>query len=165
MSKKATRGADGSSRRQFIVSSGKAVAAATLASAIAARSYAAEDNTIKLALIGCGGRGTGAASEALSTKGPTKLWAMADFFKGRLDGSLAGLSKKFGDKKEKVDVPPERQFVGLDGYKKAIDSLEKGDVVLLATPPGFRPIHFEYAVQKERHVFFEKSFAVDAPGV
>jgi predicted dehydrogenase len=151
-----------SSRRGFLKTSGTAVAGAALVSALTARSYAAENNTIKVALVGCGGRGTGAAVNALSTQGPTKLWAMADFFDNRLQSSLQNLSKQF---KDKVDVPPERRFVGLDGYKKAIDSLDAGDVVLLATPPGFRPIHLEYAVEKGRHVFMEKSFAVDAPGI
>jgi predicted dehydrogenase len=99
---------------------------------------------------------------ALSTKGPTKLWALADVFPQRLASSHANLSKQFG---EKVDCPPERRFLGLDGFKKAIDSLEGSDVVILATPPAFRPIHLEYAVEKGRNVFMEKSFAVDAPGI
>jgi len=133
-----------------------------LASAIARPGYAAEDNTIKIALVGCGGRGTGAAAQALSTQGPTKLWAMADVFDNRLQSSLANL--KPGHEKQ-LEVSAERQFVGLDGYKKAIDSLDKGDVVLLTTPPAFRPIHLEYAVQKGVNVFMEKSFAVDGPGV
>ena len=149
------------SRRDFIKTSGKAAAGAALASAIAARSYAAENNTIKIALVGCGGRGTGAAAQALSTKGPTKLYAVADVFKDRLQGSLGQL-KKFSDQ---LDVPPDRQFIGLDGFKKAIDCLDKGDVVLLTTPPAFRSIHFEYAVEKGVNVFMEKSFAVDAPGI
>jgi predicted dehydrogenase len=150
------------SRREFLIRSGAALAGAALADGLAARSYAGEDNTIKVALVGCGGRGTGAAANALSTKGPTRLWAMADFFANRLDSSLKGLAQQFG---KQVDVPKERQFVGLDAYKKAIDCLGKGDVVLLATPAGFRPIHLEYAVEKGVHVFMEKSFAVDGPGV
>jgi predicted dehydrogenase len=149
-------------RREFLKSSGTAVTGAALVSALTARSYAGEDNTIKVALVGCGGRGTGAAVNALSTKGPTKLVALADVFENRLDGSLKNLSNQFG---AKVDVPPERRFIGVDGYKKAIDALDAGDVVLLATPPGFRPIHLEYAVEKGRNVFMEKSFAVDAPGI
>jgi len=149
-------------RRQFLSRSGRVAAGAALAAAVARPGYTAEDNTLKVVLIGCGGRGTGAASQALSTKGPTKLWAMADFFAERLQNSLNSLKPQFADK---IDVPPERQFVGLEGFKKAIDSLEKGSVVLLATPPAFRPIHFDYAVQKECHVFMEKSFAVDAPGI
>ena len=115
-----------------------------------------------MALVGCGGRGSGAAANALSTSGPTKLWAMADVFENRLQPSLQALPKQFG---KQVDVPKERQFVGMDGYRKAIDSLEPGSVVVLATPPAFRPIHLEYAVQKGMHVFMEKSFAVDAPGI
>ena len=95
-------------------------------------------------------------------QGPTKLWAMADVFDNRLQTSLQALSKQF---EKQVDVPKERQFVGMDGYKKAIDSLDPGGVVVLATPPAFRPIHFEYAVQKGINVFMEKSFAVDAPGI
>ena len=151
----------GSSRRNFLKAAG--VVAGTVATGtIPSRVHAGEDNTIKIALVGAGGRGTGAAANALSTAGPTKLWAMADVFDNRLQPSLNNLSKRFGDK---VDVPPERQFLGFDGYKKAVDSLDKGDVVLFATPPAFRPIHVEYAVQKGVHVFMEKSFAVDAPGI
>ncbi len=150
------------SRRDFLRTSTTLAAGAALAGAVARPGYTAEDNTIKIALIGCGGRGTGAAAQALSTKGPVKLWAMADFFGQRLDNSLKGLAGQFA---AKVDVPPERRFVGLDGYRKAIDALGKGDVVLLATPPAFRPVHVEYAIQHDRHVFMEKSFAVDAPGI
>jgi len=150
------------SRREFLKRSGGALAGATLAGAIVGRAYAAEENTIKVALVGCGGRGTGAAAQALSTKGPTKLVAMAEVFEDRLSGSLQRLSAQLGDK---VDVPPDRQFVGLDGFKKAIDLLDSGDVVLLATPPCFRPIHLDYAVEKGVNVFMEKSFAVDGPGI
>lgn len=149
-------------RREFLKTSGKAAAGAALLSAVARPGYTAENNTIKIAFVGCGGRGTGAAAQALSTQGPTKLWAMADVFPNRLQSSLRNLKPRF---EKQIDVPPERQFIGLDGYKKAIDSLDKGDIVLLTTPPGFRPIHFEYAVQKGVNVFMEKSFAVDAPGI
>jgi predicted dehydrogenase len=149
-------------RREFLKTSGSAAAGAALAGALARPGYAAEDNTIKIALVGCGGRGSGAAAQALSTRGPTKLWAMADVFEHRLQGSLASLREKH---QNQVDTPPERQFIGLDAFKKAIDSLDKGDVVLLATPPAFRPIHFEYAVSKGVNVFMEKSFAVDAAGI
>ncbi|MGA2031208.1 MAG: gfo/Idh/MocA family oxidoreductase [Thermoguttaceae bacterium] len=150
-----------SSRRAFLQQSGGVLAGAALAGSISARAYAGEDNTIKIALVGCGGRGTGAAAEALSTKGPTKLFAMADFFDNRLQACLRGLS---GQHAATIDVPQERQFLGLEGYKKAIDAIAPGGVVLLATPPAFRPIHLEYAVAKGCHVFMEKSFAVDAPG-
>ena len=162
MNAQRNRGKSTGSRREFLKRSGSGLAGAALAGAISARSYAGEDNTIKVALVGCGGRGTGAAVNALSTQGPTKLWAMADVFEDRLEGSLKRLSKQFGDQ---VDVPPDRRFLGLDGYKKAIDALEAADVVLLTTPPAFRPIHLEYAVEKGRNVFMEKSFAVDAPGI
>jgi len=148
-------------RREFLKTSATFAAGAVMAGAVARPGYTAENNTIKIALIGCGGRGTGAAGQALSTKGPTQLWAMADFFPHRLDGSLKGLSAQFA---KQIDVPPERRFVGLDGFKKAMDTLGKGDVVLLATPPAFRPIHLEHAVEKGLNVFMEKSFAVDAPG-
>ena len=123
------------SRREFLKSSGKVVAGAALASAIVRPGYTAESNTIKVALVGCGGRGTGAAANALSTAGPTKLWAVADVFEPRVAGTLKNLSEKFS---QQIEVPPDRQFVGFDGYKRAIDSLDKGDVVLLATPPAFR---------------------------
>ena len=150
------------SRRKFLKRSGGVLAGAALGSALAARSYAGEDNTIKVALVGCGGRGTGAAVNALRTDGPTKLWAMADVFDNRLQASLKGLSQKFP---KQVDVPADRQFLGMDAFKKAIDALDAADVVLLTTPAAFRPMHFEYAAQQGRNVFMEKSFAVDAPGV
>ncbi|HEV2392066.1 MAG TPA: twin-arginine translocation signal domain-containing protein [Verrucomicrobiae bacterium] len=150
------------SRRDFLKTSGAVVASAALTGAIGRPGYAAESNTIKIALVGCGGRGTGAAAQALSTRGPTKLWAMADVFQHRLAGSFDQLKQRLSNQ---VDVPPERQFLGFDAFKKAIDTLDKGDVVLLTTPPAFRPIHLEYAVAKGVNVFMEKSFAVDAPGI
>ena len=151
------------SRRAFLKSSGHLVAASALAGVIGRRSYAAGNSTIKLALVGCGGRGTGAVADALSaTGGPVKLHAMADLFEPRLQNSLANLTRDF---KDKIDVPGERQFIGFDGYKKAIDSLSPGDVVLLTTHAAFRPLHFEYAVRKGINVFAEKSFATDGPAV
>jgi predicted dehydrogenase len=150
------------SRREFLKQSGQAAAGAALASTFARPGYAADDNTIKIALVGCGGRGAGAAVNALQTSGPTKLWAMADLFEPRLENSRQALSDKFPGQ---VEVPPERRFLGFDAFKKAVDALDPGGVVLLATPPAFRPIHFEHAVERGRHVFMEKSFAVDAPGV
>jgi len=149
------------SRREFIKTSTVAVVGGALAGSlgIARSAHAAGDDQIKIALIGCGGRGTGAASQALSTKGDVKLVAMADAFKDRLDGSLGNL-RSFGGR---VDVPAERQFVGFDAYQKAIDS--GVDLVILATPPGFRPIHLAAAVKAGKHVFMEKPVAVDAPGV
>jgi len=148
-------------RRAFLKSS--TIAAAALGTLDISRcAHAAGSDTIKVALVGCGGRGTGAAANALSTKGPVKLWAMADVFEHRLESSHNSLSAKHTSQ---IYVPSERRFLGFDGFKHAIDSLDKGDVVLLATPPAFRPIHFEYAVQKGVNVFMEKSFAVDAPGI
>ncbi len=149
------------SRRSFLKRSGSTVAATTLAAGLAARAYAASDNTVKLALVGCGGRGTGAVVDAFSCGGgPVKLFAMADLFEHRLKGSLNRLK---GPLKDKADVTPERQFLGFDAYKKAIDILGPGDVVLLTTHAAFRPMMFEYAVQKGVNVFMEKSFATDAP--
>lgn len=162
MSTKKTEQPSDPSRRSFVKTTAGGIAAATLARAIEARSYAAEDNTIPIALIGCGGRGTGAAANALSTKGPTKLVAMADVFDDRLQASYNNLSKKFG---KQVDVPPDRQFLGFDAYRKAIDIVAPGGLAILTTPPAFRPLHLEYAVSRNSNVFMEKSFAVDAPGI
>jgi hypothetical protein len=119
------------SRRNFLKTSSQAMAGVALTTGLARPGYTAEQNTIKVALMGCGGRGTGAAGQALSTQGPTKLWAVADVFPSRVDATLGQLRARHADQ---IDVPPERRFVGLDGYKKAIDSLDKGDVVILATP-------------------------------
>ena len=123
--------------------------------------HAAENNTIQVALVGCGGRGTGAASNALSVKnGPIKLVAMGDVFDYRLKSSYEGLS---GEYKEKVDVPDDRKFIGFDAYKHAMDALKPGDVVILATPPAFRWVHFSYAIEKGLNVFMEKPVTVDGP--
>src|SRR5262249_44440945 len=124
--------------------------------------HAASDNTIQLALIGCGGRGTGAVSNALTTakQGPIKLVAMADVFTERLTDSFDELKKAHGDK---IDVTPERKFIGFDGYQKAMDCLKPGDVVILATPPASRWVHSTYAIAKDLHTFMEKPIAVDGP--
>ncbi|MHC4404865.1 MAG: twin-arginine translocation signal domain-containing protein, partial [Planctomycetota bacterium] len=118
------------SRREFLTRSGTAAAATALAAMAPPPVHAAEDNTIRLALIGCGGRGTGAARDALSVAdgGPLRLFIMADLFENRLATSHKTLGQQFGDK---VDVPPERQFVGFDAHRKAIDSLRPGDVAML----------------------------------
>lgn len=152
------------SRRHFLKTSLTATAATTaaLTRAIEVGAYAAEDGTIDVALVGCGGRGTGAAANALATQGPVRLVAMADVFTQRLDGSHQALHRQFP---ERTQVPPDQRFLGFDAYKKAIDALPKNGLVILATPAGFRPIHLEYAVNKGVHVFMEKSFAVDAPGI
>jgi predicted dehydrogenase len=150
------------SRRDFLRTSATALAGAAVAGAVARPGYTAESNTIKLALIGCGGRGTGAAAQALSTKGPSELWAAADVFEHRLEASLKNISAQHGSQ---VNVPPERRFIGVGAYKEAMATLSKGDLVLLTTPPAFRPIHFAHAVDQGLNVFMEKSFAVDAPGI
>ena len=149
------------SRREFLKNSGRIAAASALAGIAIPHVHAAENNTIQVALIGCGGRGTGAASDALSVKnGPVKLVAMADAFQDRLTSSYGNLKKQLGDK---VDVNDDRKFVGLDAYKKAVDCLKPGDVAIFATPPGFRWVHFGYAIQKGVNVFMEKPVTVDAP--
>lgn len=119
------------------------------------------DKKLKIALVGCGGRGTGAAVQALNADGNVELVAMADAFEDRLQKSLANISKEMGETK-KVNVKKQHQFVGFDAAKKAMDL---ADVVILATPPGFRPQHFEYAVNNGKHVFMEKPVATDVPGV
>jgi len=151
------------SRREFLAQTGLTLAGSALAGVSLPHVHAAEDNTIRLALIGCGGRGTGAAANALDAPGgPVKLIAMADIFRDRLDNSLRNLREKYG---QRVDVPPERQFVGFDAYKKAIDCLRAGDVALLTTHAAFRATHFDYAVEKGVNVFMEKTFAPDPGGV
>ncbi len=150
------------SRREFLKTSTVAAVGGALAGSlsVARSAHAAGDDQIKIALVGCGGRGTGAANQALSTSGNVKLVAMADAFEDRLNGSLNAL---MAEKKDRVDVPKERQFVGFDAYKQVLAT--DVDLVILATPPGFRPIHFDAAVKAGKHVFMEKPVAVDAPGV
>jgi predicted dehydrogenase len=121
------------------------------------------DDTIKVAVIGCGGRGTGAAMQALSTKQNVKLVAMADAFRDRLDQSYKELTAgEEGNVKEKVSVTEATKFVGFDAYLKVIPL---ADVIIIATPPGFRPIHFEEAIKQNKHVFMEKPLATDPAGV
>lgn len=149
-------------RRSFLQNSAAAMGGIVLAGLPAgASAFVAGSDTLKIALIGCGGRGTGAASQALSTKGSVELVAMADVFRDMLDTSYSNL-RKMPDIATQVKVPEENKFVGFDAYKKAIDL---ADVVLLATPPGFRPEHFEYAIKQGKHVFMEKPVAVDPPGI
>jgi len=151
------------SRREFLKFSGKVAAGTALAGVAIPAVHAAEDNTIRLALIGCGGRGSGAAGNAFeATGGPVKLVAMADIFADRVNASLKALTAEYADK---IDVPAERRFVGFDSYRKAIDCLKPGDVAMLCGYAGFRPAQLEYAVQKGVNVFMEKSFATDPPQV
>ncbi len=149
------------SRRDFLKNTGRIAATSALAAGIASRVYAGENNTIKLALVGCGGRGTGAASNALSVKnGPIKLVAMADVFESRLSSRYDNLVKRYS---KQVDVPEDRRFLGFDGYKKAMDCLSPGDVAIFGTPPAFRWVHFAYAIKKGLNVFMEKPVTVDGP--
>jgi len=149
------------SRRDFLKDSGRIVAASALAAGIAPSLHAAGSDTIKVALIGSGGRGSGAARDALSVKnGRTKLVAMADVFQHRLDNSYKYLSERFS---EKMDVPKSRRFLGFEGYKQAMSCLGKGDVVILGTPPAFRWVHFTEAIKKGLNVFMEKPVTVDGP--
>jgi predicted dehydrogenase len=170
-----------SPRREFLKNTARIAAASALAGVAIPHVHAAEDNTIRLALIGCGGRGSGAVANAMSagglvmdnrfrdeaeenTKsgGPVKLFAMADVLPERLEQTHNALHKALGDD---VDVTPERRFLGLDAYKKAIDCLRPGDVAMLTTHAGFRATHFQYAVEKGVNVFMEKDFAPDPGGV
>jgi len=156
------RQASNPSRRQFLAHGAGVVAGSVLAGIALPRIYAAEDNTIRLALVGCGGRGSGAVGDALSSStGPTNLVAMADVFEDRLTGSYKALSERFG---QRIDVPPDRRFIGFDAYRKAIDCLRPGDVMIQATHSAFRATHIEYAIEKGVNVFMEKSFAPDPGG-
>ncbi len=148
-------------RRAFVKNS-SLLAGGLLAAPLLSKAnyFSGADDTIKIALVGCGGRGTGAASQALSTKQNVKLVAMADAFQDRLDKSYKAISEEIDAKR--IDVPEDRRFVGFDAYEKAI---ALADVVILATPPGFRPIHFEEAVKQGKHIFMEKPVATDPAGI
>ena len=151
------------SRREFIKNTGKLAAVSALAGVAIPRVHAAGSDLIQVALIGCGGRGTGAAAQALATKGgPTKLVAMADVFPDRLRGSFQSL-RQDNTAAGKMDVPADRQFSGFDSYKHAMDCLKPGDVAIFASPPAFRWVHFGYAVNKGLNVFMEKPVTVDGP--
>lgn len=148
-------------RRQILQAGGGLAAATALGGWRFPAVHAHGDDLIQVALVGCGGRGSGAAVNALATKGgPTKLVAMADAFGDRLSSSHANLVKSNG---KQMDVPEDRRFVGFDSYKHAMDCLKPGDVVILTTPPAFRWVHFQYAIAKKLHVFMEKPVTVDGP--
>lgn len=150
------------SRRQFLKTSGGVAAATALAGVSVPQVHAAGSDTVQVALVGCGGRGSGAATQAMATSkaGPIKLVAMADAFPDRLGASYDNLSKSYG---KQVEVPQERRFIGWDAYRQAMDALKPGDVVILTTPPAFRWVHFQYAIQKRLNVFMEKPVTVDGP--
>jgi predicted dehydrogenase len=148
-------------RRDFIKTTGLVLSTGALAGATIPAVHAADDSTVRIALVGCGGRGTGAAQNALSVQnGPIKLVAMADVFQNRLDTSHKALAGKFADQ---VQVPDDKKFISFDGYKQAIDCLRPGDVAIFATPPAFRWVHFKYAIEKGVNVFMEKPVTVDGP--
>jgi len=153
------------SRRNFIKTSTTVAAAATLVSPIVSPAapsvYAGANDEIRVALVGVGGRGRGAADNALSVENESlKLWAMADVFESNLKSGHGSLKDKHGDK---VDVSEDRMFYDFDGYKQAMDTLRPGDIVILATPPAFRWMMFTYAVEKGLNVFMEKPVTVDGP--
>lgn len=151
-------------RRTLLQGAAAGAAAASLPGVALAASQdqagAAGDAELRIALVGCGGRGRGAINQALNAAGNAKLVALADAFDDRVQGAHDQALKSHPDK---VDVPPERRYSGFDAFQKAID--QDIDVAILATPPGFRPEHFEYAVKKGCHVFMEKPVAVDGPGI
>ena len=150
------------SRRQFIKSSGQIAAASALAGVALPHVHAVENNTIQLALVGCGGRGTGAARNAFSTSklGPIKLVAMADVFDSRLENSFRALNRNFSSQ---MEIPSDRKFIGFDAYQKAMDCLKPSDIAIFATPPAFRWVHLKYAIEKGLNVFLEKPVTVDGP--
>jgi predicted dehydrogenase len=150
-------------RRNFLKSSAaSAVLLTTGLSAIEQGAWAAGSDVIRVGLIGCGGRGSGAVRDCINSAPGVKVVALGDLFSDRLEACYNGLVSD-PSLKEKVDLTPEKCFVGWDNYQKVIDS--GVDLVILATPPGFRPMHFEAAVKAGKHVFMEKPVAVDAPGV
>jgi myo-inositol 2-dehydrogenase/D-chiro-inositol 1-dehydrogenase len=165
------------SRRTFLTTTTAAGLSVLGGLSIERAAFAEGSDEIKLALIGCGNRGSGACQQALLT-GNVRLVAMADVFQKRIDASINALKgigedndpdtgkpiklDSKGDTASKIDVPPERQFVGLDAYKKA---MALADVVIIAGPPGFRPVHYEEAVRQGKHIFMEKPLATDGPGI
>lgn len=149
------------SRREFLKNTGRIAAVSALANVAIPQVHAAEDNTIRVAVVGCGGRGTGAAANAMLAKGgPIKLVAMADIFKDHVDTAFEGLKAEHA---AQMDVPDDRKFVGFDAYKHAMDCLRPGDIAVFATPPAFRWVHFGYAIEKGLNVFLEKPVTVDGP--
>ncbi len=158
-------------RRDFVMTStAAAVGGLSLSRAADLRVQPASAEAIRIGVIGCGGRGTGATVQALSTTQDVKLVAMADAFDDRVQTSYETITSTERDDwlggsidlRARIDVPPERRFSGFDAYKQVLPLV---DVVILATPPGFRPTHFEAAIEAGKHVFMEKPVATDAPGV
>lgn len=151
------------SRRQFLQHTTQAAVVGAALTATAPQLFAAENNKVQVALVGCGGRGTGAATNALSvSNGPTKLVAMADVMEHKLKNSFDNLSVQFPSA-DQMDVPTERKFIGFDAYKKAMDCLSPGDIVIMTTPAAFRWQQFAYAIEKGLNVFMEKPVTIDGP--
>ncbi len=149
-------------RRSFIKQAGAATAVSALAGVKLPYVHAADDSTVSVALVGCGGRGSGAAVNALSVKrGPVRLLAMADVFEDKLNGSYDALKRSSVG--SKVEVSDDRKFIGFDAYKQALDCLRPGDVAIFTTPLAFRWVHFQYAIQKGLNVFMEKPVTADGP--
>jgi len=152
-------------RRGFLAGASRGaatLAAGTLLSRSGLRSaHAAGSDEIRMALVGCGGRGGGAVQDAFSVSGvPLKLVAMADVFRERIDGMRRSLAEQF---KDRVDVPDERAFTGFNAYRQALDCLRPGDIAVFATPPAFRAAHFAACIDRGVHVFMEKPVSVDGP--
>ena len=159
-----------SDRRSFLKTSSVAAGAVGSSLLLPKNSFArsvhvGETNTIRVGLIGCGGRGTQGVQQAMNTEsGPVQLTAMADVFDYRLNDSLKNLEVRMKEKfKEQVFVDDDHKFVGFDAYEKVLQS--DVEMVILTTPPGFRPLHFEKAIEAGKHVFMEKPVAVDGPGI
>lgn len=149
------------SRRQFGIRVGQVAAATALAGMVVPAVHAAGDSNVQIALVGCGGRGTGAAMDALKVKGMNpRLIAMADAFPDKLENSLKRLNGE-GNLADKVKVTNEQKFIGWDAYKGALDCLKPGDIAIFATPLAFRATHFRYAIEKKLHVFMEKPLSAD----
>jgi predicted dehydrogenase len=156
-----TTSPENTSRREFIKTTGRVAAASALAGIVLPHVHAQDSQTVQIALVGCGGRGTGAAGNAMNSKhGPVKLVAMADVFKHKLDSSHSNLKKQYNTQ---VEVPDDRKFLGFDGYKHALDALRPGDVAIFTTPLAFRWVHFKYAIEKKLNVFMEKPVTADGP--
>jgi myo-inositol 2-dehydrogenase/D-chiro-inositol 1-dehydrogenase len=149
-------------RRDFLATTAGLATASLVLPALTASVHAAGSDVLRVGLIGCGNRGTGAAEQALRADPNVKLVAVGDMFKDRLDDCLARLREK-KDLAGRIDVKPDNCFLGFDAYKKVIDS--GVDVVLLTAPPGFRPQHLKAAVDANKHIFCEKPMAVDGPGI
>jgi predicted dehydrogenase len=149
------------SRREFLKTTGRLAAASALAGMAVPCVHAQGSETLRVALIGCGGRGTGAAANAMSVQGASlRLVAMADVFTEKLRSSYDALAHDYSNK---MDVPDDHKFIGFDGYRHAMDCLKPGDIAIFTTPLAFRWVHFTYAIQKGLNVFMEKPLTADGP--